>query len=322
MIRRTAILPVLAGLIVVMGLGACTLPSAGRSGGATALGDTGGVVSGDGVSCSAPDSMSSVPTRTVSAEFVAVSATRCLLGIETVAGDGEWFIVREQEVRADLSGLTTQLRKPDEKATGDLACPGIAYGQIVITLVDAAGRSIVPSIPRTACLAPMPSVVQTIRDLPWQTVRTSKVRQVRSQLEVSTNCSKSYKPVIDIQAADGRPRTGPTAPVFPVTTYALQICRYDLNPKDTISVGTASFQIGTLVSAASLQGAALTEALATMHAAPPGAGTCSLPQAPFAVLYPVDGSGPFVAVELGGCHRLLDGEGHLRQLDPAFTLPG
>jgi hypothetical protein len=320
MIRRKVIGPLLFGLAVV-GLGACTRPIVGNAGGA-ALG-SGGAVSVEGVSCHTPESLSTVPTQTVPAGFVAVSATRCVLGIEAVTGDGEWFVLREQEARGDLSALLAQLRTPDEKRPGDAMCPAIAYGQTVITLVDAAGRSIVPSIPQTACHAPMPSVLSAIRDLPWHTVRLTNVRQIRTQLEVSSNCSGSYKPVIDLAAAEGTRRAEVTAPVFPVAPSALQVCRYTLDSRDTVLVGKVSMKIGTLAAAATIQGAALVEALAVMNAAPPLTdATCTLPQAAFAVLYPVGGSGPYITVELGGCHRLLDDQGNLRQLDAAFTVPG
>jgi len=285
-----------------------------------------GVVSADGVSCGAPESMSAAATQTLPVEFVPVSASRCVLGIETVAGDGEWYLLREQEARGDLSELTSELRRPDEKATGDVACPAIAVGQTVITLVDIAGRSIVPSIPQTACHTAIPSVLTAIRALPWQTVHTSKVRQLRTELDVSSNCSKIVKPMTDITALDRRPQsTVTTSLVFPVTPSALQVCRYDLDPNDVFTDRGARLMMGVLVGAAILKGQALTEAVAAMNAAPPAiAGACTLPQAPFAVLYPADGpGGPFVTVELGGCHRMVeDSSLHLRQLDPSFTLPG
>jgi hypothetical protein len=124
-------------------------------------------------------------------------------------------------------------------------------------------------------------------------------------------------------AVEGTRRSTVTAPVFPVAPSALRVCRYALDSRETVQAGTVSLRIGTLAGAATMQGAALAEALAVMNAAPPLTDpTCTLPQAPYAVLYPVDGTGPFITVELGGCHRLLDDDGNLRQLDAAFTVPG
>lgn len=42
---------------------------------------------------------------------------------------------------------------------------------------------------------------------------------------------------------------------------------------------------------------------------------CDRPQAPFAVAFAKDGSGPHLMVELGDCYRADDGDGSLRQLD-------
>jgi len=317
---RYKVIVVLLAALTPVGLSACFEPRVQGPPGGVGL-PVRPVISAAGVACGAPESMSLVPTQALPVEFVPVFASRCVLVIETVAGDGEWYLLREQEARTDLNELTAELRKPDERAAGDVACPAVAVGQTVITLVDITGRSIVPSIPQTACHAAQPSVLTAIRTLPWRTLRTSKVRQLRTEFEDSSTCSKLFKPMIDIMAGDNRPRRTVTEPVFPVTPLALQVCRYDLDPNDTFIDGGVTLQTGVLVGTAILMGPALTEALTAMNAAPTVAGACALPQSPFAVLYPADGPGPFVTIELGGCHRLLEDAG-FRQLDPTFTLPG
>jgi hypothetical protein len=62
------------------------------------------------------------------------------------------------------------------------------------------------------------------------------------------------------------------------------------------------------------------ELLQAVAKAPRVTGACAQPEAPFAVVHPVDGSAPWITVERGGCFRaLIDGENYLRQLDPALV---
>ena len=274
------------------------------------------------VSCTEPNSMTHDPGEPVPAGFVPVAATRCVLRIAAVAGDGEWMMLEEQRAEGDLSELVAQLRTPTKTLAPDdnTICLGIGYPPYVITLVDGTGRSIVPAIPRTPCLAPMASVIVAIQALPWQLVRTSNLRQVRTQLEISSGCAGDFKPVLDLAAADSGGRAA-TGPVFPQRPPMLQVCHYQPGTEQFELAGGKQFGVGTLTGATTLRDADLTRTLEALNGAPPITSACAQPQAPFAVLSP-PGGGLWVAVELGGCHRMVDDDNRLRQLDPAFTLPG
>ena len=78
--------------------------------------------------------------------------------------------------------------------------------------------------------------------------------------------------------------------------------------------------MGKLTSASTMDATLGGELLTAVARAPLVTGACAQPEAPFAVVRPVDGSAPLITVERGGCSRaLVDGESYLRQLDAALV---
>jgi hypothetical protein len=282
-------------------------------------------LAGLGISCTDPgvapagQSSTSMPApQPLPAGFVPVSASRCTFSFVTVPGDGEWQMRDEQRADGGLEALLAALRQPSE-ANAKVNCAAIGMMPVVITLTDAHGRKVVPTLPHEACGMPLPSVVRAIQQLPWRSVSKTKVSRTRSQLEIDSGCYGQYKPMIAIEAAEHSTRSPNAAPFDPGRPpTALEVCRYRLDPTETISGSdpSAAFQMGVLSSAATLSGAALNRFVTAVHAAPPVTTPCGRTQAPFAVLSAKDGLGQYLMVELGGCYRVEDG-GTLRQLDAA-----
>ena len=282
-------------------------------------------LAGLGVSCTdpgfapGPRPSASEPTpQPLPTAFVPASASRCEFSLAIVPGDGEWQTRDEQQARSGLDALVAALRQPSEN-NSTANCPAMGVVPVVITLTDTHGRKVVPAIPHETCGAPLPSVVQAIRQLPWRSVSHTKIRRTRSQLEVDSGCSGQYKPMIAIEAAEGSTRSSIAArPDQGKPPAALKVCRYRLDPTNTISGSdpSASFKMGVLSSAATLRGAIGDRFVTSVNTAPPVTTRCEQPQAPFAVVSAVDGGGPYLTVELSGCYRADDGNGALRQLDP------
>jgi hypothetical protein len=280
---------------------------------------------GLGISCTdpgfAPVGPSTAPAPTpqpLPTGFVPVSAGRCTFSLVTVPGDGEWQMRDEQRADSGLEALVAALRQPSED-DAKANCAAVGMVPVVITLTDAHGRKVVPALPHQACGMPLPSVVHAIQQLPWRSVSKAKVHQTRTQLEIDSGCGGQYKPVIAIEAAEHSNRSPDAAPFDPGRPpTALEVCRYRLDPTDTIagSDPSVAFQMGVLSSAATLSGAALSRFVAAMHAAPPVTTRCDRAQAPFAVVSAKDGAGQYFMVELSGCYR-VDDDGTLRQLDAA-----
>jgi len=249
-------------------------------------------------------------------DSVLTSVRRCLFEVQPVTGDGEWMVRIEQLAESGLDGLAAALRLPSEQADPNQACLAIGYVPIVITVTDDKGRELHPKVPETACGAPLQATVDAISSLTWSTVATTKTSQVRSELEVSSGCSGSFKPVIPLVAAEG---SGTQTTTVDTSAGPLRVCRYELDtdPANVISLSNGTpYRIGRLVSASTLDAAASKELLTALAAAPRVTGSCAQAEYPFAVLQPANGSGPWITIERGGCNRvLLDAENYLRQLD-------
>ncbi|WP_157631236.1 hypothetical protein [Catelliglobosispora koreensis] len=254
-----------------------------------------------------------VPYQPLPVDFAAVSATRCLQTFLGVPGEGEWLTIEEQTAAGGLTQLADALRKPDINQ-GAAACDLAWRAPIVITLIDASGKTVIPRVPVNECQTPSPEVVTAIKQLQWTTVKQTKLRQVRSQLEIGSGCGGSWKPMVALEGTNPDPKSH--APSVPTPRPAvLRVCRYSLNSADTIAGynNTGSYAVGKLASAGELTGTKL-DAFLDAYAKAGPAKPCSSPQVPFAIVSP---SGPWIAVELGGCHRATGDNGGLFQLDAA-----
>lgn len=323
-VRSTLVLAVVA----MMAAGCGRLAGAGTDGGAGgSIGSQPAMDTGPaGVSCTdlgmlTDPGASPAPSPTVSpvplpAGFVPVAATRCLVKFETVPGDGEWMTKVEQRAEGDLSAVAAELRRPDVTDPPGTTCTLIGYIPTIITLIDATGATTVPTIPHAACGAPMTSVLEAIGDLPWQTESETRVHRVQSELEVTSGCSGSYKPVIALTGAEGGGPTPVIGPVFPAMPAALLVCRYELSSEETMEVAGTKVGLGKLTTAASIDGATMTAFVQALDAAP-AAPRCTQPPAPFAEVHAEEDRGRSIVVELGGCYRFMDALGGLRQLDAA-----
>ena len=251
-------------------------------------------------------------------DFVPVTARRCVLKTVAVPGDGEWQVRDEQEATEGLDQLVAVLRQPSSPPVEGRACPAIGVVPADLTLVDAGGRTVDPSLPHGECGLPVAQAMQAVEALPWKSVKQTRVSRVRSQLEIDSGCSGRYKPVIAMAAGLDPRRSGAPELNGPPPSTAWTVCSYALDPAEPIQVGSGpALASGVLQRAGKLTGDNLARVRAAFASAPPATAKCDQPQQPFAVLFPQSGDGPFLAVELGGCHRLLDGVDQLRQLDAA-----
>jgi hypothetical protein len=203
---------------------------------------------------------------------------------------------------------------------GQAICPAIGYVPIIITVVDQQHRTFTPAIPHQACGAPLKAATDAIGLLPWNTTGKTKVRQLRTQLEIDSGCPGMYKQMIPLTESS-MPAKPPVGPAQLTISSPLRICRYDLDadPANQISAaGSAPVRGGKLASVSTLDGPAAKLFLAAVTVAPPALDTCVQRESPFAVVSSLDGNSTTITVELAGCHRaLVDTDfSVLRQLDP------
>jgi hypothetical protein len=246
-----------------------------------------------------------------------VSAHRCVLGTVVEPNDGEWQVRDEQEATGGFDGLVAALRQPSATRTDD-ACPLIAVAPVELTLTDAHRRTLSPAVPQDACGLPQASVQEAADALSWKLVKQTKVRRLRGQLELDSGCPGRYKPMMALQAATGAGKTGSSGHLFGgMAPASLTVCRYRLDPADTISIagGSESYANGVLDTATTLTDSRASGLATALGEAPAATAHCARPQAPFAVGFPAAHPASAVVIELGGCYRAVDSDGHLRQLD-------
>jgi hypothetical protein len=250
-------------------------------------------------------------------DAVLVSAERCRNEVRAVPGDGQWLFRIVDRATAGLAPLATALRQPSEPSGG--ACPAMLYKVPSITVTDQLGRRLTPTLPQTSCDAPLPAVDQAINAMVWVPIDSTKLRQVQTELAITSGCSASWKPTIALEAAFGS--NGPAhVERFATRPTALRVCRYDLDPSPTAGPPGKNGNIrdGRLVAASTLDSAAAHALLSAVANARRATGTCAQPESPFAVVYPPAGDAVFITIELSGCYRVLvDNENYLRQLDAA-----
>jgi hypothetical protein len=84
------------------------------------------------------------------------------------AGRAGWEWVAVQRSSGPFDALVKALRAPAAAGTSTI-CPDVLNAPIVLTLTDAAGRTVMPALPATSCNRPDPAVQQAIDRLPWTT---------------------------------------------------------------------------------------------------------------------------------------------------------
>jgi hypothetical protein len=246
------------------------------------------------------------------ADAVLVGATRCIERTERVPGDGEWSVMDHQEITAGLDELTAALRLPSPAGTQELCAES---APVVITVTDSTGHSFAPAVPHE-CMNPLPEVVSTITSLAWTSTATTPIARVRTELEVTTGCDESWKPVIGFLATGGQAEPPSTVDVTP---RPMMVCRYEISPEWTVPLGDQVLHAGRLTGGSTLDSAAAGELLAAVAAAPPADQSCRPAEVPFAMVTPAKDHGPRIAIELTGCYRAAVGFEPLRQLDAALV---
>ncbi len=248
--------------------------------------------------------------------FTPVTAYRCVRAVQAVPGDGDWLVRHDQRATSGLAALVRALRLPSEDAEPGVACSAIGTMPPAVALTGTDGRTVIPTIPHGTCGAPLPAVTKAAAALPWHTVATTRLLQVRSQLSVDSGCPTTYKPVVAMD--DPGPATSlPPAPHGLTEPASYELCRYRLDPQSTLQTATASYHTGILDGAVRLTGGTLTTVFTALASSPAVTTGCRAAQPPFAVLIPAGEGTPTPVVELGGCRRFDDGTGALHQLDAA-----
>ncbi|WP_433312173.1 hypothetical protein ACQP0U_26605 [Micromonospora sp. CA-269861] len=229
--------------------------------------------------------------------FTPVTAVICGREIRPGPNGGQEQIATERHAR-EITPLLTALRLPSEQAGGEIACTLDMVIPPWLALVDDRGRWLRPHIPTDSCGKPRAEVIAASAGPHWTTVDTRTIRQIESAAAEAAGCAQQWTDLVGVETRNGRP--GPVSPAIPPAAGPLRLCVYEV---------PASLQDGEKPAGDFVYGGPLpTErqtgvlrALSNRRAVV----DCATPATRFAVLRPIDGTGPDRYVELDGCRRFL-----------------
>ncbi len=232
-------------------------------------------------------------------------AYRCSLEFRVVRGDGEWEFEVVRELTGGLDRLLAEYREPDASRT-DGPCTLELPNPRIVWLH---GRDVVAvRAPVDECGTPTRGAVAAYDSLTTRVVSQKRVRQVTSELAVSSGCSQDHKNMLFIEAEDGPPSTG--ARRQPLGAERHRVCTY---------VVTADRHGGRLVAARLLSPAEVAKVSAALLQSQPDA-TCDPGQhRRFALLTSPDESVEATYVALDGC-AVNQGSGWWRGTDQLRAL--
>src|SRR5579884_127464 len=231
-------------------------------------------------------------------DFRPVAAVRCEFPIRTVPGDGEWQFADAQRADSGMAQLVAALRLPSQTAAPGalIACPAMGMAMPPFALVDAKGNIVSPLLPHDVCGFPLQQVTKAVDALPWRTETEQRLHQTRTQAEIDTGCSASYKYLFEYPVSDTpEPWSKVRHPMSPPPTV---VCVYAVDPstfKDYIAIG--SFTRGAKLTPA--QQTAVVKAFDDASGTGTPAPTCTAKATRF-----VSVDGPGTMVELDGCKRV------------------
>lgn len=231
---------------------------------------------------------------------------RCVLSVERVAGDGEWQVIQQQRATgAPVAALMAALALPSEPPRVNIACAAVLVMPTAVELETGSGKVLVGP-PETACHNPLRQVVTAYEALPWATVFTTKVRQLRSEAAMVGSC-EAWKDMVAIEEGGAKPAM--TGPVLPPAA-ALSVCVYRSEYPPGWVAGSQNAVNGIPVGGRPLTGDEARR-LGTLLATASPAAPCTVPHTSFAVVSL--GTGESLYAELDGCLRVLTPDHTLRQ---------
>ncbi|MEU7846634.1 hypothetical protein AB0B69_04425 [Micromonospora parva] len=229
--------------------------------------------------------------------FTPVAAVIC--GRQTWPGrrGGQQQVATERRAE-EIAPLLAALRLPSEPNGGKVACTLDMVVPPWLALLDDRGRWLRPQIPTDACGKPRREVIAALAGPQWSTVDTRTIGQVESAAAEAAGCAQQWTDMVWVETTNGSP--GPVGPATRPAAGPLRLCVYEV----PASLQEGKKPAGDFVYGGPLpteRQAGVLRALANRRAVT----DCATPATRFAVLRPLDGTGPDRYVELDGCRRFL-----------------
>jgi hypothetical protein len=244
------------------------------------------------------------------AEFVPASVVIC-----RGEGNPKGAAVGNEFRGTDIAALVAALRLPDiPRAAGrDVSCTLEAINWPWMALVDADGRFVRPSPPRTPCGKPRAEVYEAIRALKLTRVDSRVYDAHLAPEPAAARCEATWEDRVWTDSRRGA-RPGPAGQPL-AGAAAVGLCEYHVSAGERgRTFPTGDFARGRVLPQPRRD--LIEDALSATGPAEP----CTGPASRFAVLMLQGGGYGEVLVELDGCHRVLSYPG--RGKDPVVSQGG
>lgn len=110
--------------------------------------------------------------------FRAVTAVLCTRQVRDLPAAGPSTVEIRRVATAGVPALQTAFERPDEPPT-DGVCPAIGVVPLPLVLVDASGRTLVPSPPVDSCHLPQRAFTDALEQVTWHDVSVHEIRQAQ-----------------------------------------------------------------------------------------------------------------------------------------------
>jgi hypothetical protein len=242
--------------------------------------------------------------------FTIKTVVRCETVLRPYGDLGEWSVQLAEVADAPPDGLAqlaTELRKPSEPTPSGIACPAIAMVLPWFVVIDDHGKVVQPSLPTDKCGLPLPGAGKVLSSLDFTAVDAVRVAQTRAPEAIKTGCDQQWKDMVAVEGArHSNGVAGASEGDLASSPSSVLVCLYKASPVD------GGLRVGDLIKGATVGGdaaAALASAAATAGPLPAHCADAS----EFAVI----AGGAYV--ELGGCERVLTGDGRLGTASSALV---
>jgi hypothetical protein len=121
---------------------------------------------------------SGAPHAKLTSFFQPVVVERCVTGVQTIKGKGEWETATLEKSTDDLTILVQLLLQPPARVQPGVFCPEFAVIPPQLVLINAAGQELVPLLPKAACGTADARVLATLASMSWQPVSVRLISKI------------------------------------------------------------------------------------------------------------------------------------------------
>jgi hypothetical protein len=121
---------------------------------------------------------SNAPHAKLTAFFQPVAVERCVTGVQTIRGKGEWETATLEKSTDNLAALVELLLQPSGHVQPGVFCPELEVIPPQVVLINSTGKQLIPRLPVGACGIADSRVLTTLASMSWQPLSVRLISKV------------------------------------------------------------------------------------------------------------------------------------------------